>query len=80
MSKDHPSNDHWDLIRAHQYEEAVATYDVQLAAGKEKWPAIIAYRATALLSAGRLPEALERFSTAKDIARQRHAAPKSALT
>jgi hypothetical protein len=65
MSKDHPSNDPWDLIRAHQYEEAVAAYDVQLAAGKEKWPAIIANRATALLCAGRLPEALEGFPRQK---------------
>jgi len=78
MSKD-PSRDPWDLIRAHQYEEAVTAYDAKLAAGKEKWPEmIIANRATALLCAGRLPEALEGFSTANDIHRQSRATPQSA--
>jgi hypothetical protein len=61
MSKDHQSHDPWDLISAHQYEEAVAAYDAQLAAGKEKWPAIVADRAIALLCLGRLSEALEGF-------------------
>jgi tetratricopeptide (TPR) repeat protein len=70
MSKDHQSHDPWVLISAHQYEEAVAAYDAQLAAGKEKWPAIVANRAIALLCLGRLSEALEGFSTANDIARQ----------
>jgi len=78
MSNDDQSNDPWHLISAHQYEEAVAAYDAKLAAGKEKWPAIIANRATALLCLGRLSEALEGFSTANDIARQDRAAPKSA--
>src|SRR5215475_2665649 len=78
MSKD-PSRDPWDLIRAHQYEESVAAYDAKLAAGREKWPEmIIANRATALLCAGRLPEALEGFSTANDIHRQSRATPQSA--
>src|SRR5215468_4824909 len=78
MSKDRQSHDPWDLISAHRYDEAVAAYDAQLTAGKEKLPAIVANRATALLCAGRLHEALEDFSRANDIARQSRAAPKSA--
>ncbi|HKD29406.1 MAG TPA: hypothetical protein VKC66_26300 [Xanthobacteraceae bacterium] len=78
MSKNRQSHDPWHLIATHRYEEAVAAYDAQLATGKEKWPAIVANRATALLCAGRLPEALQGFSTANDIARQSRAAPKSA--
>ena len=71
------SIDPWHLIKAHQYEEAVAVYDVQLAAG-EDYEAIVANRATALLCCGRLSEALEGFATANDIARQSRATPKSA--
>lgn len=71
------SIDPWHLIKAHQYEEAVAAYDAQLAAG-EDYEAIVANRSIALLCCGRLPEALEGFATANDIARQSRATPKSA--
>jgi hypothetical protein len=71
------SIDPWHLIKAHQYEEAVAAYDAQLAAG-EDYEAILANRAIALLCCGRLSEALEGFATANDIARQSRATPKSA--
>jgi tetratricopeptide (TPR) repeat protein len=75
MSKDHQSHDPgWHLIAAHQYEEAVAAYDAKLAAGKEKWPVIVANRAIALLCLGRLSEALEDVSTANDDARQSNSA------
>src|SRR5258708_864860 len=68
MSKEHQSEDPcWHLIAAHQYEEAVACYDAQLAAG-EKWYA--SNRVIALLCLGRLSEALEGLSTENDIARQ----------
>jgi len=47
MSKDRQSHDPgWHLIAAHQYEEAVAVYDAQLATGDE-WYA--ANRVVALL-------------------------------
>src|SRR5215470_8382876 len=69
MSNHHQSNDPWQLISAHQYEEAVAAYDAKLAAG-ENWPGVGANRATALLCLGRLSEALEGFAAANDIARQ----------
>ena len=68
MSKDHQSQDPWHLISAHRYEEAVAAYDAQLAADESGYYA--ANRATALLCAGRLSEALEGFSMANDAARQ----------
>jgi len=75
MSNHHQSNDPWQLISAHQYEEAVAAYDAKLAAG-ENSPAIGANRATALLCLGRLSEALEGFGAANDVARQsRESAP-----
>ena len=71
------SIDPWHLFKTHQYEEAVAAYDAQLAAGEDP-PAILANRATALLCCGRLSEALEGFATANDVARQSRATPKSA--
>jgi len=77
MSEDHQSYDPWHLISAHQYEKAVAAYDAILAAG-ENYHANVANRAIALLCLGRLPEALEGFATANDIARQDRGAPKSA--
>jgi tetratricopeptide (TPR) repeat protein len=68
MSKDHQSDDPgWHLIAAHRYEEAVAAYDAELAAG-EKWYAI--NRTIALLCLGRLSEALEGFSKANEASRQ----------
>ena len=77
MSNDHQFHDPWHLISARQYEEAVAAYDAILAAG-ENYHAIVANRSIALLCLGRLPEALEGFATANDIARQDRGAPKSA--
>lgn len=68
MSKDRQSHDPgWQLIAAHQYEEAVAAYDAQLATGDE-WYA--ANRVIALLCLRRLSEALEGISNENDVARQ----------
>jgi len=74
MSDHHQPNDPWQLISAHQYEEAVAAYDAQLATGDE-WYA--ANRVIALLCLGRLSEALEDISNENDVARQGRSSPRN---
>ena len=53
----------WEMILAHRYHEAAALYETKLQASPEDTRLLISH-GTAMLSLGRLPEALEDFKRA----------------